>query len=123
MQRTLTTLLGAAALALTLTTANAADLRIGGEIVETLADGRTAVWGSFVEYAPPGRVSFTWHVGRQPEEATRIQVEIRPDPLGAALTLYHGDWANLGDEASHLRANYESGWDGVLARFKARAEA
>ena len=44
--------------------------RVGGQIVETLADGRTSVWGTVTTWDPPHHVAFTWHPGRPAAEKT-----------------------------------------------------
>jgi uncharacterized protein YndB with AHSA1/START domain len=56
----------------------------GAAIVETMADGTTAVWGTVTRWEPPHRVAFTWHPGAAEAEATRVEVTFtqagRPAP-------------------------------------------
>src|ERR1700694_5600412 len=47
---------------------------VGGTIVETLADGTSAVWGTVIAWDPPHRVAFTWHPGNPESEAGQVEV-------------------------------------------------
>ncbi len=57
---------------------------VGAEIVETMADGATSVWGAVTDWEPPHRVAFTWHAGTPATEATpggghsAVQPQTRP---------------------------------------------
>ena len=37
---------------------------------------------------------------------------------GSDMTLIHDGWENLGEDGAHLRENYNSGWNAVLADFR-----
>jgi uncharacterized protein YndB with AHSA1/START domain len=90
---------------------------VGGEIVETLADGTTSVWGTVTDWAPPHRVAFTWHAGTPPAEATRVEVTFTEDEPGSTVVrLVHSGWEHRPDGAS-VRDGYESGWDPVIASY------
>lgn len=51
---------------------------VGGHIIETLPDGTTSIWGTITAWEPPSRVAFTWHPGRDLDEATEVQVVFEP---------------------------------------------
>lgn len=87
--------------------------RLGGEIVETIADGTTAVWGTVTDWSPPDRVAFTWHPGTPVEQATRVEVTFEPHEDGTRVTLVHTGWAARPDGA-RARAGYDTGWELVL---------
>jgi uncharacterized protein YndB with AHSA1/START domain len=90
---------------------------VGGEIVETLADGSTSVWGTVTDWAPPHRVAFTWHAGTPAAEATRVEVTFTEDVPGSTVVrLVHSGWERRPDGAS-VRDGYESGWDPVIASY------
>ncbi len=92
--------------------------RVGGVIVETLADGSTAVWGTITDWAPPALVAFTWHPGQSAAEATRVEVTFAEQDAGTLVTLVHSGWEARPD-AERARRGYTSGWDVVLASLAA----
>ena len=89
----------------------------GAEIVETLADGTTSVWGTVTHWEPPDRVAFTWHPGTAEAEATRVEVTFTQSGPGATLVrLIHSGWERRPDGVS-ARENYDSVWDPVVGCF------
>ena len=91
---------------------------VGGHIIETLPDGPTSIWGTITAWEPPSRVAFTWHPGRDPEDATEVQVVFEPTAdTATAMTLVHGGWSARPDGIA-ARRNYDTGWDLVLAQFR-----
>jgi hypothetical protein len=57
-----------------------------------------------------------------PVAASIVEVRFESMPGGSLLHLDHRGWEEFGaDEGAALRADYESGWDAVLAPFEARA--
>ncbi|HVM51839.1 MAG TPA: SRPBCC family protein [Acidimicrobiales bacterium] len=91
---------------------------VGGRIVETLADGSTAVWGTVLVWDPPARVRFTWHPGTREDEATEVEVSFSASPEGTRVELVHTGWARRPDGGA-ARGSYDTGWDHVLGRFAA----
>jgi uncharacterized protein YndB with AHSA1/START domain len=90
---------------------------IGGTIVETLADGTTALWGRVTRWEPPHLVAFTWHPGNPESEAGEVRVTFTPDESGATLVeLVHTGWERRPDGA-RARDGYDSGWSTVLNEF------
>jgi hypothetical protein len=89
--------------------------RIGGEIVETMADGRTSVWGTVTDWEPPALVAFTWHPGREADEATRVEVRFTVDGDRTRVELTHTGWDARVEVG--VRASYDTGWEHVLARY------
>lgn len=90
--------------------------RAGGEIVETLADGSTTVWGTVTDWEPPSRLAFTWHPGQPAAEATRVEVRFEESGSRTLVTLVHSGWEGRPD-GSRARQGYDSGWDVVLAHL------
>ena len=90
---------------------------VGAEIVETMADGATSVWGTVTDWEPPHRVAFTWHAGTPETEATRVEVTFTSDAPGSTeVRLVHSGWERRPDSAS-ARDNYDSGWEPVVRSF------
>ena len=95
--------------------------RRGGQVVETLHDGRRAAWGTVTEWRPGKCFAMTWHVGRPASEATQVTVVFQDISMGCRVMLTHDNWQNLGESGAHLRENYLSGWDGLLAHYRSGA--
>jgi uncharacterized protein YndB with AHSA1/START domain len=90
---------------------------VGGQLVETLADGSTSVWGTVTAWQPPDRVTFTWHAGTPEAEATQVEVTFTAGASGSTIVeLVHSGWDHRPDGAA-ARVGYDSGWEPVLARF------
>lgn len=92
--------------------------RVGGEIVETLRDNSTSVWGTVTKWDPPAVVAFTWHPGRTASQATQVEVSFTADGTGTRVELVHTGW-EARDAAA--RNSYDSGWDFVLGCFTSEA--
>src|SRR4029079_9285546 len=92
------------------------DCRLGGRIVERVTDGTEHVWGTVTAWDPPWRVGFTWHPGRPDDNPTSVEVTFAPEGEGTRVVLEHRGWERWEDGARY-RANYETGWDPVMARF------
>jgi uncharacterized protein YndB with AHSA1/START domain len=90
---------------------------VGAEIVETMADGTTSVWGTLTHWEPPHHVAFTWHAGTPEAEATRVDVTFSSvDPGSTEVLLVHSGWERRPDSTS-ARDNYDSGWEPVVRSF------
>ena len=90
---------------------------VGGTIVETLADGTTAVWGRVTQWDPPHLVAFTWHPGNPESEAGLVEVTFTPDTSGdTVVELVHTGWERRADGA-RAREGYDTGWNIVLNQF------
>jgi uncharacterized protein YndB with AHSA1/START domain len=87
----------------------------GGEIVETISDGRTTVWGTVTDWEPPVRVSFTWHPGNEADQATRVTVRFTDEGGSTRVELTHTGW-DLPSRV-RIRASYDRGWEIVLGQF------
>ncbi len=92
--------------------------RLGGAVVEMGADGPAHTWATITEWDPPHRVSFNWHPGQDPSEATNLELTFEPVEGGSQLRLVHDGWEHRAN-AQHWRTNYDAGWDVVLAPLAA----
>ncbi|CAG0954713.1 hypothetical protein BURK1_00392 [Burkholderiales bacterium] len=88
---------------------------VGGRLVETARDGTTHPWGTVFAWEPGQRVAFSWHPGRDPATAQRVDVSFRAVPAGTRVTLVHGGWEALGERAAAAREAYLGGWATVFA--------
>lgn len=88
------------------------DLRVGGaiRIANKIDDGRI-IWinGEFEMVEPPSRLIYSWIMGSEMADASRVTVEFRNHPDGTELVLTHERFANEGVRDAHLQ-----GWHGCL---------
>jgi uncharacterized protein YndB with AHSA1/START domain len=97
------------------------EARVGGRLFERNARGEESCWGTFVSFAEPTRVVFTWHPGLPPTTSTEVDVRFAPIAAGTSVSLEHRGWERLGERASFVRGLVEGGWSPILARFEALA--
>jgi len=96
---------------------------VGGRIYEVEEGGETHTWGTVLAWEPPACVRFTWHPGREPDTAQRVEVRFEETGTGTRLVLTHSGWESLGDRAARARFGYNLGWIPVLDRWAGRATA
>ncbi len=89
---------------------------VGGHIYELWKDGTRQQWGSILEWDPPRSVTFTWHVGRPADQASKVTLGFSADGEGSVVRLVHNEWEKFGVTAREIRDRYESGWGQVLGR-------
>jgi len=84
----------------------------GGQIIESAADGRTAVWGTVTRWEPPDAVAFTWHPGQPAEEDTGdTWVALLHRPGSAApVSGTPFDDPRFGEHVAFLRRMHEAGY-------------
>jgi hypothetical protein len=97
--------------------------RLGGKIIEVMADGSEAPWGVVTDWQPDRVIEFTWQLRRPPEQATRVRVTFGATQAGTRVTLVHSGWDRLGEEASASRDTYDSGWIAVFVAAYGKAAA
>jgi hypothetical protein len=88
--------------------------RVGGRLVETLAEGSEAAWGTVETWCPGERLRFSWHPGREPATAQWVEIAFAPHRDGTRVVLTHGGWERLGERAAATREGYVGGWAFVL---------
>ena len=94
--------------------------RPGGRIFERTPRGHEYEWGEIVDWDPPRRLRYRWHIATQPENATDVEITFRR--LGRARTkveIEHGGWDALGEAGAAWRKANHAGWDGVLPPYLA----
>ena len=93
------------------------ECRVGGQIVEELADGRRFLWGTVTAFDRPNRVAFTWHPSMESEQAQDVEVRFTPEGDGTLVELISTGWERLGPNASKMRKGYNIGWGSVLDAY------
>jgi uncharacterized protein YndB with AHSA1/START domain len=95
--------------------------RAGGRIYEVLKDGRQVDWGMVLDWDAPRKLAFSWHPGRMPETAQRVELTFQPEGGGTRVELVHSGWERLGDQAQARHEEYDQGWDFVLGQYVQQA--
>jgi hypothetical protein len=91
---------------------------IGGRIYERTRSGEEHEWGEVTVWEPPARLGYLWHLRRERDDAT--EVEIRFVALAEAATrveIKHRGWERLGDGAEEWRDRNRAGWQTLLPHF------
>jgi uncharacterized protein YndB with AHSA1/START domain/uncharacterized protein YciI len=89
-----------------------------GAIVETSADGTSAVWGTVTEWTPPHRLAFTWHPGTDASDSSQVTVTFTGAGAETLVALQHDGW-DVFDDPAGAREEYDHGWPTVLGRCRA----
>lgn len=93
--------------------------RAGGRIFERTSGGHEIEWGAIVEWDPPRRLRYLWHIATEPRHATDVEIVFRELPNSATrVEIEHGGWDRLGDTGQTWRDANQAGWDGVLPAYR-----
>jgi uncharacterized protein YndB with AHSA1/START domain len=96
------------------------DERAGGRVYERAADGQEADWADVIAWEPPSRLVLRWRVN--PERGpTEVEVRFTAENGRTRVDLEHRGWDAIGDAEG--RANYDGGWDKVLAGYTAALQS
>jgi uncharacterized protein YndB with AHSA1/START domain len=88
------------------------DLRVGGRyhIVNALPEGTTvAIEGEFELIEPPHKLVYTWRLGQEPGESSRVTVRFDPRGDATEVVVVH---ERIPSPA--VRDSHEHGWRGCL---------
>lgn len=92
---------------------------VGGRLFERTPDGTEHDWGKIVRWDPPVTVSYTWHIGAGPVDATEVTVSFTPHRDSTTVRIEHSGWEDFGDDGLTRRAGNLAGWNGLLPHFAA----
>lgn len=67
--------------------------------------------GEYLELSPPRRLVFTWHVGNDRSDASRVEIDLADGDGGVVLTLVH----TLPADAAPYANRTQAGWMRMLA--------
>jgi uncharacterized protein YndB with AHSA1/START domain len=94
--------------------------RPGGRIVERGRDGAEHDWGRVLDWEPPGRLRYRWHLFFDPSEATEVELTFTAVPTGTAVRLEQRGWEGLGETdppAPPRRERTGEVWGGLTAVY------
>jgi uncharacterized protein YndB with AHSA1/START domain len=93
----------------------------GGRIFERTPGGDEIEWGRVVEWDPPRRLRYLWHIATDPKNATDVEIVFRELPdASTQVEIEHGGWDRLGEIGQAWRDANHAGWDGVLPSYTQR---
>jgi hypothetical protein len=76
-----------------------------------------------VEWDPPRRLRYLWHIATDPMNATDVEIVFRGLPDSSTrVEIEHGGWDRLGDVGQAWREANHAGWDGILPSYRDGAE-
>jgi uncharacterized protein YndB with AHSA1/START domain len=107
---------------------------------ERADDNQEHDWGRVLDWEPPSRLRYRWHLFLDPSEATEVEVTFTAVAAGApppapdaedtrahaarrtAVRLEQRGWERLGDAGAERRARTHRAWARITAAFVAAAE-
>jgi uncharacterized protein YndB with AHSA1/START domain len=92
--------------------------RVGGRLFERTPSGVEHEWGEVVEWSPPSRLTYLWHIYGDRSDATEVEISFVPDDGATMVTIVHRGWDRLGPRGDELRKRNQQGWAGLLPKYK-----
>jgi uncharacterized protein YndB with AHSA1/START domain len=83
--------------------------RPGGRIVEH-AGGEEHPWGTVLDWEPPRRLRYLWHLFSTPSEATEVEVTFVGQGAHTAVRLEQRGWDRLGEVGAPRREKTAEVW-------------
>jgi uncharacterized protein YndB with AHSA1/START domain len=93
--------------------------RSGGRIVERAPDGVEHPWGTVLDWQPPSRLRYRWHLFLDASEATEVEITFTARDAHTAVRLEQRGWERLGEAGPPRRDRTRQAWDAITARFVA----
>ncbi|MGH7764991.1 MAG: SRPBCC domain-containing protein [Candidatus Dormibacteraceae bacterium] len=88
---------------------------------ERTPHGHEIEWGEIVEWDPPRRLRYRWHIATEPRHATDVEIVFHElADSHTRVEIEHGGWDRLGEKGQAWRDSNHAGWDGVLPAFTQR---
>jgi hypothetical protein len=92
----------------------------GGRIFERTLAGREIDWGEIIDWDPPRRLTYWWHIRRDRDDATEVEIRFLDMASGRTrVEIEHRGWERLGERGPAWRDANRGGWDGLLPHFVA----
>lgn len=91
--------------------------RRGGRILERAADGVEHIWGEIIDWEPPARLRYRWHLFFDPGEATDVEVTFTARDGGTAVRIVQTGWERLGAAGPPRRERTGQAWAAIGTRY------
>ena len=92
--------------------------RPGGRIFERTPDGTEHDWGEVLDWEPPHRLRYLWHLRFDRADATEVEIVFAPAGEGTDVTITHRGWERLGAKGPERRERNRRGWDGLIPHYR-----
>lgn len=89
----------------------------GGRIVEHSRDGIEHQWGTVLDWQPPTRLRYLWHLFFDASEATEVELTFTARGRRTAVRLRQTGWERLGEAGQQRRAKTEQAWSALISAF------
>jgi hypothetical protein len=90
----------------------------GGRVFERAASGEEHDWGRVLDWAPPTRIRYLWHLFFDPREATEIELTFTPLRDGTRVRLEQRGWDRLGAAGPPRRTRTGQVWAELTASYR-----
>jgi uncharacterized protein YndB with AHSA1/START domain len=91
---------------------------VGGRIYERTSEGVEHEWGEVTVWEPPARLAYRWHLGRDPDAATEVDVTFLARGTGETkVEIEQRGWEQFGAAAEQWRDRNSFGWQAVIPYF------
>jgi uncharacterized protein YndB with AHSA1/START domain len=96
----------------------------GGRIYERTPAGDEHEWGEVLDWEPPHRLRYLWHLRFDRSDATEVEVTFTAAAGGGTdVAIVHRGWERLGAAAEKRRERNRRGWSGVIEPYCRAASA
>ena len=97
--------------------------RPGGRIFERTPGGAEHDWGEVLDWEPPRRLRYLWHLRFDRADATEVEIVFAPAAEGTEVTIVHRGWERLGANGPERRERNARGWSGLIPHYVAGCAA
>ena len=91
--------------------------RAGGRIVEVAPGGAEHEWGEVLDWEPPGRLRYLWHLFFDRSEATEVEVTFSEAGDGTTVRLEQRGFERLGEAGTTRRGRTQTAWQAIKGEF------
>jgi uncharacterized protein YndB with AHSA1/START domain len=89
----------------------------GGRIFERAADGTEHDWGKVLDWEPPTRLRYRWHLFFDPVQATEVEVTFTAHDARTLVRIEQTGWDQLGEAGPPRRSRTQQGWGAITTAF------
>ncbi len=97
--------------------------RAGGRIFERSTGNVEHEWGRVLDWEPPARLRYLWHLFFDASEATEVEVTFTAVAASTAVRLEQRGWDRLGETGIERRARTHTAWARLTSALVAAAES
>ena len=92
--------------------------RPGGRIFERAADGAEHEWGEVLDWEPPGRLRYLWHLFFDRTEATEVEISFTERDGKTVVRIEQRGWDRLGEAGPPRREKTGHAWAAIGQLFQ-----